>query len=162
MAITVAGSPRLFSISRCLDVSLEVGEHDISHKMHTVCYPYSCGYDIKFLRFIWSVNQYSSHDDVIKWKNFQRYWPFVRTIHRSPVNSPHEGQWRRALMFTWKMSIFTNLADKYVLESIFWWIYISVRCYVCKPHDVPPMFSLSVQTDIELFTMPTLRSRWLL
>ena len=32
------------------------------------------------------------HDDVIKWKHFPRYWPFVRGIHRSPVNSPHKGQ----------------------------------------------------------------------
>ena len=28
-----------------------------------------------------------SHDDVIKWKHFPHYWPFVRGIHRSPVNS---------------------------------------------------------------------------
>ena len=28
------------------------------------------------------------YDDVIKWKHFLRYWPFVRGIHRSPVNSP--------------------------------------------------------------------------
>ena len=40
------------------------------------------------------------HDDVKKWKHFPRYWPFVRGIHRSPVNSPHKGQWRRALMFS--------------------------------------------------------------
>ena len=40
------------------------------------------------------------HDDVIKWKHFQRYWSFVRGIHRSPVNSPHKGQWRGALMFS--------------------------------------------------------------
>ena len=40
------------------------------------------------------------HDDVIKWKHFPRYWPFVRGIHRPPVNSPHKGQWRGALMFT--------------------------------------------------------------
>ena len=40
------------------------------------------------------------HDDVIKWKYFPRYWPFVREIHRSPVNFPHKGQWRGALMFT--------------------------------------------------------------
>ena len=39
-------------------------------------------------------------DDVIKWKQFPRYWPFVRWIHRSPVNSPHKGQWRGALMFS--------------------------------------------------------------
>ena len=40
------------------------------------------------------------HDDVIKWKQFPRYWPFVRGIHRSPVNSPHKGQWRGALVFS--------------------------------------------------------------
>ena len=40
------------------------------------------------------------HDDVIKWKPFPRYWPFVRGIHRSPVNSLHKGQWRGALMFS--------------------------------------------------------------
>ena len=40
------------------------------------------------------------HDDVIKWKHFPRYWPFVRGIHRSPVNSPHKGQWRGAIMFS--------------------------------------------------------------
>ena len=31
--------------------------------------------------------------------HFLRYWPFVRGIHRSLVNSLHKGQWRRALMF---------------------------------------------------------------
>ena len=40
------------------------------------------------------------HDDVIKWKHVPRYWPFVWGIHRSPVNSPHKGQWRWALMFS--------------------------------------------------------------
>ena len=40
------------------------------------------------------------HDDVIKWKHFTRYWPFVRGIHRWPVNSPHKGQWRGTLMFS--------------------------------------------------------------
>ena len=39
-------------------------------------------------------------DDVIKWKDFPRYWPFVRGIHRSPVNSQHKGQWRGALMLS--------------------------------------------------------------
>ena len=32
------------------------------------------------------------HDDVIKCKHFPRYWP--------PVNSPHKGQWRGAVMFS--------------------------------------------------------------
>ena len=39
------------------------------------------------------------HDDVIIWIHFPRYWPFVRGIHRWPVNSPYKGQWRGALMF---------------------------------------------------------------
>ena len=43
---------------------------------------------------------FRNHDDVIKWKHFPRNWPFVRGIHRSPVNSPHKGQWRGALMFS--------------------------------------------------------------
>ena len=40
------------------------------------------------------------HDDVIKWKHFPRYWPFLRGIHRSAVNSTQKGQWRGALMFS--------------------------------------------------------------
>ena len=43
---------------------------------------------------------YASHDDVIKWKHFPHYWPFVLGIHRSPMNSPHKGQWCGALMFS--------------------------------------------------------------
>ena len=49
----------------------------------------------------------SMHDDVIKWKHFPRYWPFVWGIHRWPVNSPHKGQWRGALMF-WLICAWIN------------------------------------------------------
>ena len=53
------------------------------------------------LTFAWALfRRLPKHDDVIKWKHFQRYWPLVRGIHRSPVNSPHIGQWRGALMFS--------------------------------------------------------------
>ena len=40
------------------------------------------------------------HDDVIAWKYFPRYWPFVRGFHRPLVDSSHKGQWRGALMFS--------------------------------------------------------------
>ena len=40
------------------------------------------------------------HDDVIKWKHFLCYWPFVQGIHQSLMNSPHKGQWHGALMFS--------------------------------------------------------------
>ena len=44
-------------------------------------------------------DSYPAHDDVIKWKHFPRYWPFVQGIRRLLVNSVHKGQWYRALMF---------------------------------------------------------------
>ena len=59
----------------------------------------------------------TSHDDVIKWKHFPRYWPFVWRIHRSPVNSPHKGQWRRALMF----SLICALNKRLCKQWSGWW-----------------------------------------
>ena len=47
---------------------------------------------------VWSTQ--CTHDDVIKWQHFSRYWPLVQGIHRSLVNSPHKGQWCGALMFS--------------------------------------------------------------
>ena len=46
----------------------------------------------------WSTDWY--HDDVIKWKHFPCYWPFVWGMCWSPVNSSHRGQWHGALMFS--------------------------------------------------------------
>ena len=37
------------------------------------------------------VHDKPTHDDVIKWKHFPRYWPFVRA---------HKGQYNGALMFS--------------------------------------------------------------
>ena len=51
----------------------------------------------------WETSSHEStvvHDDVIQFKHFPRYWSFVRGSHRSPVNSPHKGQWRGTLMFS--------------------------------------------------------------
>ena len=47
------------------------------------------------------------HDDVIKWKHFPRYRPFVRGIHLSLVNYPHKGQWRGVLVFS-LICVWTN------------------------------------------------------
>ena len=54
--------------------------------LHMVSSPIACSCGCKL----------EDHDDVIKWKHFPCYWPFVRGIHRSPVNSPHKGLWRGA------------------------------------------------------------------
>ena len=37
------------------------------------------------------LNWFTCHDDVMTWNRFPHYWPFLRGIHRSPVDSPHKG-----------------------------------------------------------------------
>ena len=74
----------------------------LSEKSKLYWYMYDMQTTLKFLcisrlNIIVSENPYI-HDDVIKWKHFPRYSPFVQGIHRSPLNSPHKGQWRGALM----------------------------------------------------------------
>ena len=56
--------------------------------------PQSCTKPLKWSKTL------RMYDDVIKWKYFLCYWPFVRGIHQSLVDSPHKGQWRGALMFS--------------------------------------------------------------
>ena len=51
-----------------------------------------------YVRALFRSVQSQRDGEVIKWKHFSRYSPFVQGIHRSPVNSPHKGQWRGALM----------------------------------------------------------------
>ena len=71
-------------------------------------YIFVCAYFMScipiFLYVLFCILQYRmlfiSNDDAIKWKHFPRNWPFVRGIHRSPVISPHKGQWRGALVFS--------------------------------------------------------------
>ena len=80
-----------------------------------------------------------AHDDVIKWKHFPRFWPFVRGIHRYPVNSPHKGQWRGALMFP------------FICVGINGWIYNreagDLRRY-CAHYDVSVMIYTSVNLAV--------------
>ena len=64
-----------------------------------------------------TLTSWQFHDDVITWKHFPRYWPSVRGIHRSPVNSPHKGQWRGALMF----SLICALNKRLSKQSWGWW-----------------------------------------
>ena len=49
---------------------------------------------------LWQNSWQVIHDDIIKWKHFLCYWPFVWGIHWSLVDSPYKGQWSRALMFS--------------------------------------------------------------
>ena len=73
--------------------------HDCGNNMHKATYNIQ-----KLWQYYSSKRRFwqhpNTHDDVIKWKHFPRYWPFVQGIHRSPMNYPHKGQWRGALMFS--------------------------------------------------------------
>ena len=107
------------------DILCNVGTKGINFKLWELVYPYyslTCHYQslnkvIKIWFYVYLNYQhrvtwmslfvpivllrFAYHDDVIKWKHFPCYWPCVRGIHRSPVNSLYKGQWRGgALMFS--------------------------------------------------------------
>ena len=56
--------------------------------------------DLSDLSIGQNLQKIAIHDDVIKWKHFPRYWPFVHGIHRSSESSPHKGHWHGTLMFS--------------------------------------------------------------
>ena len=124
------------------------------------------------------------HYDVNKWKHFPRYRPFVQVIHQSPVNSPHKGQWRGALVFSlicvWINGWVNNREagdlrrhrdhyDVSVMESIsswaiahvysLWWPYRETRqsdiCYADTLHCISTRFRpLCAPLKKNLFTTP--------
>ena len=51
-------------------------------------------------------------DDVIKWKHFPRYWPFVRGIDRSPVGSPHKRPVARSFDVIYDLHLKKRLSDQ--------------------------------------------------
>ena len=53
-------------------------------------------------------------------ETFARYWPFERGIHRSPVNSPHKGPWRRSLISYLRLKQLS-------IQSRHWWFETSSR-----------------------------------
>ena len=67
----------------------------MSHRFHLRFTHRGRNSNCQWLRMTWE-----GHDDVIQWKHFPHYCPFVRGIHWSPVNSPHKGQLRGPLMFS--------------------------------------------------------------
>ena len=85
------------------------------------------------------------HDDIIKWKHFLRYWPFVREF------TGHKGQWRGALMFPFICAIINGWANNHgagdlrrrgvhydvtVMTYIQWGFTSSMIC-IWKPNGFP-------------------------
>ena len=109
----------MLQLHRCLMENIDCDSHPYSSKIMQSIYRDLWSIKMIFLQNgIWDIHWMTQtrnlkstlclrllipkllHDDVIKWKHFPRYWPFVRGIHRSPVNSPQKGQWHGALMFS--------------------------------------------------------------
>ena len=108
-----------------------------------------------------------------KLEEFPRYWPFVRGIHRSPVDSPdspHKGQRRGALIFSlicawtndWANNrIAGDLLHRCAHYGVAVMIYYSA--YALKSSSSHPYLSLSNYTPA-LLQLPIFSShlKWLL
>ena len=72
------------------------------------------------------------------WNIFPRYWNFVRGSHRSPVNSPHKGQWRGALMFSLIFALNKRLSKQpwgwwFETPSCSLWRHCNCKYIGCNP-----------------------------
>ena len=104
-------------------------------------------------------------DDVFKWKHSPRNWPFVRGIYRSPVNSPHKGQWCVALMFSLICSWTNNWANDlnagdlrrhrvhYDVTVMHPMVHVHIRSITCSRSIWTPLqyavITQKCQTDLE-------------
>ena len=111
------------------------------------------------------------HDYVIKWKHFPRYWPFVRGIHRSPVNSPHKGQWRGALVFSLICARIkgwvNNSGDGYLIrhrahyDVIAMWGWVGrARLWYLSPPPPPPPTHTHTHTNTNTNTNTHTHTLW--
>ena len=77
------------------------------------------------------------HDDVIKWKYFPRYWPFVRGIHQSLVESPFtKGSGAELWCFRW-----SALEKRLSKQSRYRWLEKPSRSF-WRHCNVPSKFDL--------------------
>ena len=88
------------------------------------------------------------HDAVIKWKHFPRYCPFMRGIHRSPVNSPNNGQWGGALMFS-----LVRLNKRLGKQSKCWWFEAPSRSSWRHCNVISTVKNIGIDTNIEVIVV---------
>ena len=74
-----------------------------------------------------------SHDDIIKWKHFPRYWPFVRG------NSPVTGEFPTQRPVTQSFDIFFDLhLNKRLSEQSWGWWFETLSCPLwCHCNEYP-------------------------
>ena len=72
------------------------------------------------------------HDDVIKWKHFPRYWPFVRGIHRSTGEFPAQ----RPVTRSFNVFFDRRLNKRLSKQSRGWW-FETLSCSLWRHSNVP-------------------------
>ena len=105
------------------------------------------------------------HSDVFKWKHFPRHWPFVQGLHLSPVNVPHKGRWRGALVLslirTWANSWANNGAAVDLIHHRA--NYDVTVIFTCTFHSLRPLMrSSDVFFFVILIKHTRYRWRWTL
>ena len=108
--VTYTSKPlALVLASLTLHGALPPYHYKASHAVPTYCATFTQGFDGFLLVLLGLTFMSAVHDDVITWKHFPRYWPFVGGIHRSQGHPPppppphthtHKRQRRVALMFS--------------------------------------------------------------
>ena len=107
--------------SKCNWQQIYIHIHIISNKIGTL---YCCA--LLFHSYImiddglmWFIHLYFLHDDIMKWKHFPLYWPFVWGIHRWPTQRP----------VTWSFDVFFDLHLNKQLskQSRRWWFKMPSR-----------------------------------
>ena len=85
-------TPSLSSVTRFITLQLAGDLLPVCHQPTT--------HHLRYLRIV----SWTERPSMPWWRHqmetFSTLLAFVRGIHRSPVNSPHKGQWRGALMFS--------------------------------------------------------------
>ena len=141
----------------------------------TITWTNACRCQTPYVRcHLAKANSVMSHDDVINgnifcllalcWGNppVIGVWPFEKGIHCSPVNFPHKGQWRGALMFS--LSCAWKTAEQPIETLAIWghmhslWRHCNGRagsssCIKMCPNNQSDlkMFEISITTQITYF-----------
>ena len=101
--------------------------------------------------------------DVIKRKHFPRHWPFARGIW-SPVNCPHKGQWRWALLFF--LSVPEQTVEQTIETLVIWdaialmmtslccirypQLLITIPVDALAPHGTTPSAGIATITNVDI------------
>ena len=111
-------------------------------------------FSTKNIEYICARRDYS-HDDIIEWKDFPRYWSFVRGIHSPPVNSPQTGQWRGSI----DVFLDLRLNKRFSKQPRRWWFETQSRslwrhCDANSRRDVLKSRALRVLISVFLGLLP--------